>query len=128
MRLRSARRLIRNRSGASAVEFALVAPAFLALTIGSIYMAMLVFAYANLQSTVEEAARCASVRTTICFDQTSVSTFATGRYQGPGVSPVFTYVVAPCGHQVTASGSLTLISGLPGAGGVKPFTVTACHP
>lgn len=128
MRLNAARSLFRNRSGASAVEFALVAPAFIALTIGSIYMAMLVFAYANLQSTVEEAARCASVRTAVCFDQASVSTFATGRYRGPGVSPVFTYAVAPCGHQVTASGSLTLITGLPGAGGVQPFTVTACHP
>lgn len=128
MRPRATRRLVGDRCGASAVEFALVAPAFLALTIGSIYMAMLVFAYANLQSTAQEAARCASVRTAVCFDQASVATFANGRYRGLGVSPVFTYAIAPCGHRVTASGSLTLISGLPGAGGVSPFTVTACHP
>lgn len=124
-----ARGWIRGESGAAAVEFALIVPGFVALTVGTMYMGMVMFAYANLQSVVQEAARCASVRPTLCADQASIATFATARYRGPGVSPSYAYAVADCGHRVTATASLTLVSGLPAAGGAaQPITVTACHP
>ena len=125
-RLRRMRRGLGDDTGAAAVEFALVLPAFLALTIGTIYVSILMLSVADLQSAVEEAARCASVRTAVCTDQGTVAAYAVSRYGGPGIDPVFTYALADCGHQVTATATFQLVTGMPAAS--VPITVTACHP
>ncbi|HZV85234.1 MAG TPA: TadE family protein [Brevundimonas sp.] len=118
----SARRFLNETGGASAVEFALVAPVFIASTFGIMYAALLIYSYAGLQSAAQEAARCASVRTAVCFDQTSVSDFALTRFSGPAVTPAFTYTEADCGHQVLAVGTLNVF------GDSTSLSVTACHP
>ena len=122
------RRFLTEAGGASAAEFALVAPVFVASTFGVIYAALLIYSYAGLQSAAQEAARCASVRTAVCFDQTSVSDFALSRFTGPAVTPVFTYAEADCGHQVTAVGTLNVFPNLPGGNGEASLSVSACHP
>jgi Flp pilus assembly protein TadG len=54
-------KLRRNEGGASAVEFALVAPAFLALVLGIANVGIFFFAHAGLKSAVAEGARYASI-------------------------------------------------------------------
>lgn len=122
------RRFLHETAGASAAEFALVAPVFIASTFGIIYAALLIYSYNGLQSAAQEAARCASVRTAVCFDQTSVSDFALSRFTGPAVTPAFTYVEADCGHQVLAVGTLNVFPNLPGIDGAASLSVSACHP
>ncbi|HEX8534700.1 MAG TPA: TadE/TadG family type IV pilus assembly protein [Allosphingosinicella sp.] len=54
-------KLRRSESGSSAVEFALVAPAFLALVLGIANLGIFFFAHAGLKSAVAEGARYASI-------------------------------------------------------------------
>lgn len=57
---------LRDICGATAVEFALTAPAFLALVGGVIEVGLLLFAQVALQHGVEAGARCASVDLHLC--------------------------------------------------------------
>jgi Flp pilus assembly pilin Flp len=52
-----------NDDGATAVEFAIVAPVFLALVFGIVQISLLAFTVASLNYAVEKAARCDAVRT-----------------------------------------------------------------
>ena len=54
-------KLRRSERGSSAVEFALVAPAFLALVLGIANLGIFFFAHAGLKSAVAEGARYASI-------------------------------------------------------------------
>jgi hypothetical protein len=67
------------------------------------------FLVGSLHFAVEDGARCASVKTTICKDATSTIPYTQGRYLGPNVSPTFTYASATCGNSV--SGSVSYSSG-----------------
>ena len=96
-------KLVRNDSGATAVEFAIVAPIFLALLVGVFNSALLVFTVASLNYAAEKAARCASVNTTQCGDATAISNYADSYYYGVGTAPVFTYAAAACGKSVTGT-------------------------
>ena len=60
------RRLWADRSGASAVEFAIVLPVFVLLVLGSISAALLTFSVSSLNYAVEDAARCAAVNKVLC--------------------------------------------------------------
>jgi hypothetical protein len=53
-----------DQRGTTAIEFAIVAPLFLALAVGTLYLGICLFMVGSLHYTVEEAARCASVRST----------------------------------------------------------------
>jgi hypothetical protein len=80
----------------------------------------------SLHYAVEQAARCASVNTTVCFTSGAIVSYAQSNYFGPGGSPNFTYAVAACGNSVTASKNYVLDIGL------RTFTVevsaAACFP
>jgi TadE-like protein len=112
--------------GTAAVEFAMVAPAFIMLVVGILYLCLCLFLTGSLHYAVEQAARCASVKTTVCTDSASIVTYAQNSYFGPGGSPSFTYAAASCGKSVSASMSYVLSIGL------KEFTIpisaTACFP
>jgi Flp pilus assembly pilin Flp len=112
--------------GTAAVEFAFVAPVFIVLVVGTLYMCICLFLIGSLHYAVEEGARCASVKTSICTDATATLAYAQSRYFGPGGTPTFTYSAAACGNSVTASMNYVLSVGL------KEFTVpisaTACFP
>jgi hypothetical protein len=55
----------------TAVEFAIIAPVFILLIIGTIALCFALFLVGSLHYAVEDGARCASVKTTICSDSAS---------------------------------------------------------
>jgi Flp pilus assembly protein TadG len=119
-------RFCANERGTAAVEFAIVGPIFLTLTVGMIYVCMLMFTVGSMQYAVEEGARCYSVKTTVCTDNASAATYARNAYYGPITTPNFTASVVACGHRVNASTDFTFNSGL-GTFAV-PITATSCFP
>jgi hypothetical protein len=118
-------RLRTDRSGASAVEFAIILPVFVLLVLGSISAATLLFAMSGLNYAVEDAARCAAVNKTLCPDAVSTTNYALSKYVGPPIAPVFTYSTGGCGNTVTATGvySLDLVPQL----SQVPMKASACH-
>jgi Flp pilus assembly protein TadG len=115
-----------NNHGATAVEFAIVAPVLVGLVVGSLYLCMGLFLAGSLQFAVEEGARCASVNTSTCNDATSIATYARSRYFGPAVSPTFTYAAAACGNSVSAS--VNYVADLGFNTVTIPISATACFP
>ncbi|WP_166294190.1 MULTISPECIES: TadE/TadG family type IV pilus assembly protein [unclassified Bradyrhizobium] len=115
-----------DQGGTTAVEFALIAPILIALLVGTITLCVGLFLIGSLHFAVEDGARCASVKTTVCSDAATTVAYTKSRYFGPDVSPTFTYTAAACGNSVSASvnysmnvGSRTL---------VIPISATACFP
>lgn len=89
--------------GATAVEFAIIAPIFLALLVGIFQSAMLLFTISSLHYASQNAARCASVNSVQCSDAASISAFAQSNYYAFGNSPVFSASKTACGNEVTGS-------------------------
>jgi Flp pilus assembly protein TadG len=115
-----------NQDGTTAVEFAIIAPVFILLIIGTIGLCFALFLVGSLHFAVEDGARCASVKTTICTDATSTIAYTQSRYMGPNVSPTFAYAAATCGNSVSASISYSMDIGLKTF--VIPISATACFP
>ena len=115
-----------NQDGTTAVEFAIIAPVFILLIIGTIGLCFALFLVGSLHFAVEDGARCASVKTTICTDATSTIAYTQSRYMGPNVSPTFTYAAAACGNSVSASISYSMNVGFRTF--VIPISATACFP
>jgi Flp pilus assembly protein TadG len=95
--------LLVSETGTTALEFAIVAPVFLSFLIGTIMLCVGLFLIGSLHYAVEDAARCASVKTTICSNAAKTIAYAQSRYFGPNLSPTFTYAAAACGNSVSAS-------------------------
>jgi Flp pilus assembly protein TadG len=98
------RSFFREPSGATALEFALTAPIFLAMILGSVTLGLGLFTQVALQHGVEMAARCATVNTSVCGSSSSIQTYAV--QQSLGLSPpssTFTVSAPSCGNQVQAS-------------------------
>ena len=116
---------LNDERGTTAVEFAIVGPLFIALVIGILYLCLALFVVGSLHYAVEEGARCASVRTAVCSETTTVS-YAQSRYFGPS-SPTFIYDAnAPCGKSVTGSINYVVDLGLKQV--TIPLAATACFP
>ena len=116
-----------DEHGTTAIEFAIVGPVFILLLIGIFYLCMALSVVGSMHYAVEEGARCASVRTTVCSDDTTTISYTQSHYYGPSTPPAFTYdAAAACGHSV--SGSINYLMDL----GLKqltvPITATACFP
>ena len=115
-----------DERGTEAVEFALVSPIFILLTIGIIYLCMALWAVGSLHYAVEDGARCASVRNTVCKDQATTISYTQSRYFGPSNSPSFTYAATTCGNSVSASANYVVDLGLTRV--TVPISATACFP
>jgi Flp pilus assembly protein TadG len=115
-----------NDQGTTAVEFAIVAPVFIALLIGTLTLCVGLFLIGSLHYAVEEGARCASVKTTICSNAATTVAYAQNHYFGPNVSPTFTYAAAACGNSVSASINYSMNVGFKTF--VLPISATACFP
>jgi len=126
MRARTSFFALSGTSGTTALEFAIVAPVFLAMVLGGIYGGLMMFSMGSLQDAVEEAARCWSVKTTICTDASSTQTYAQSHYYGPAVSPTFVASNGSCGHNVT--GSINYSFAFYYRTMNVPLTATACFP
>jgi Flp pilus assembly protein TadG len=118
-------KLADNEDGTTAVEFAIVSPIFIALVIGIMSLCLCLFLVGSLHFAVEEGARCASVRTTVCKDATTSVAYAQSHYYGPG-SPTFTYATSACGNSVSASINYVAQLGLTQF--TIPISATACFP
>jgi Flp pilus assembly protein TadG len=115
-----------NDQGTTAVEFAMVAPVLIALLVGTIALCVGLFLIGSLHYAVEEGARCASVKTTICSDAATTVAYAQNHYFGPNVSPTFTYAAAACGNSVSASINYSMNVGFKTF--MIPISATACFP
>lgn len=115
-----------NQDGTTAVEFAIIAPVFMLLLLGTIALCFALLLVGSLHFAVEDGARCAAVKTTICTDATSTIAYTQSRYMGPNVSPTFTYSPAACGSSVTGSVSYSMNVGFKTF--VIPISATACFP
>lgn len=119
-------RLARSQGGGAAMEYALVLPAFITLLVGGLCAGNLAFAVNSLHFAVQDAARCAAVKSTICTSSATTITYAQNRYAGPQVSPTFTYSTGGCGHTVSASGSYPIILAVATIN--VPISASACYP
>jgi Flp pilus assembly protein TadG len=113
------------QSGASAVEFALVAPILFALTIGGVFTGLVVYSAAGLHNAVEQAARCYSVNASQCSTTAQAQTFAQNAYYGMN-TPTFTASSQSCGNQVSGSVSVQLSAIITSFN--IPLSATACFP
>jgi Flp pilus assembly protein TadG len=116
----------RDQRGTTAVEFAIVAPVFIAMLLGTIALCIALFLIGSMHYAVEEGARCRSVKTTICTDGPTTVAYAQNHYFGPAVSPTFTYAAAACGNSVNASINYSMNVGFRTF--VVPISATACFP
>jgi len=119
--------MLNDQRGTSAVEFAIVGPIFIMVLVGIFYLCMCLAVVGSMHYAVQEGARCASVRTMVCTDQTSTLAYMQSHYFGPTTLPTFTYdAAAVCGHSVSASINYVLDIGLKQF--IVPITASACFP
>jgi len=119
--------LRRDQRGTTAVEFGIIAPVLIALLVGTMALCVALFLIGSLHFAVEDGARCASVKTTICSDAATTVAYTQSRYLGPsGVTPTFTYAAAACGNSVSAS--ITYSVNVLFRTLVIPISATACFP
>jgi Flp pilus assembly protein TadG len=114
-------------SGATALEFALCAPAFFALVMGIVQVGLLVWMQLALQQGVESAARCASINKNTCASATQIQSYAAA--QSFGLSPpstTFTVTAPTCGNMVQASYTPTYLPSFPIP--TPTLTAQACFP
>jgi Flp pilus assembly protein TadG len=118
---------LKDTRGTTAIEFAILGPVFIGLIVGMLYMCMLLFTAASLHYAVEEAARCSSVKTATCTDNTSTIAYAQSHFNASSIlTPTFVYSTPACGHSVTASASFAFDFGLSSV--AVPITAAACFP
>ena len=108
------------------MEFAIIAPVFIALIVGTLAACVGLFLVGSLHYAVEESARCASIKTNICSDSATTIDYAQSHYFGPNLSPAFTYAAAACGNSVSATVSYSMNVGYRTL--TIPISATACFP
>ena len=109
----TAAQLLSDRSGAGAVEFALVLPAVLMVIVGGIHLCLVSYTLAGLHYATEAAARCASLDSTTCGTSAGVDTYAKTRFiNASGQSASFALATDNCGFAVLGSVTYKLNLGL----------------
>jgi len=114
-------------SGATALEFAMCAPAFFMLVMGIVQGGLLVWMQLALQQGVEAAARCASINKNSCSTASQIQSYASA--QSYGLTPptsAFTVTTPACGNMVQASFSPTYLPSFPIP--TRTLTAQACFP
>jgi Flp pilus assembly protein TadG len=90
--------------GTTAVETAIVLPAFLLFLFAVIEAGLLLWTQTTLQAAVEAAARCAVVNTTQCGSTSAIQSYAAAQAAGMTISSSSFIVSQPsCGYQVSIS-------------------------
>ena len=122
-------RIWRDQGGASAVEFALIAPVFFVLIFGIIACGLLFWTQVGLQHGAEMAARCASINSTLCpsNNPSAITNYAMQQTLGLSLpASTFAYTTPACGNQVSASYTFQF----PDILNLGPLTLTAqaCFP
>lgn len=122
--------------GTIAIEYGLILPVLLLLTLGIMDIGRLLWTYITLTRATEAAARCAAVNTTLCGTSSAVQDYAV--QQAWGLNDVTAAQIAvmdaSCGKQVTATYNFKFIIPWPGTasplGSSNAITLsaTACYP
>lgn len=99
-------RLLRDRRGVTAVEFALVAPAFMMFMFLIIDGARAVWTYQTLQEVATSTARCAALGVTGCKTASEVQSYAVARAAATGV-PLATSAVT-----LTSAATCSSVAGM----------------
>jgi Flp pilus assembly protein TadG len=121
------RGLLKDKGGATALEFAMCAPVFFALMMGIVELGLATWMQVTLQQGVEAAARCASIDTNNCASTSQIQAWAAAQSAGLSVpASVFTVTKASCGNQVQASYQPTYLPSFPVP--VPTLTASACFP
>jgi Flp pilus assembly protein TadG len=122
------RRFGRSRRGATAVEFAIIAPLYIALLFGLVEGGMALSAQLALEHAVVNAARCSALNTTTCGTAAETQTYAAGEALGQSVpTTAFTVTSPACGANVAASYVYNLPTLVFGTASMT-LTATACYP
>jgi len=117
-----------DERGVSTMEFALVLPAFLMMTIGGMHLTMLGFTSASLHFATEDAARCGAIQTTRCTSAAVTQTWAANKFRNiTGTTPAFTAQSGlACGYRVQGSVTYTMQTGFSSI--AVPLSATSCYP
>jgi Flp pilus assembly protein TadG len=115
-----------NDRGATAVEFAIIAPVVVMLLVGTVNLSLMLLSIGSMHFAVEDAARCASARPTVCGNSASIVAYAQTRYSGSLIAPVFTYAAATCGNKVSAT--ITYNFDVVMFQQAVPLSATSCFP
>jgi Flp pilus assembly protein TadG len=99
---------VRDVRGSAAIEVALTGTALLIFLFGIIEVGFAMWLQSALDYSVAEAARCASVNTTLCGTTSQIQSYAANRSGAGFDSSIFSVSTPSCGHQVSASYPLTL--------------------
>jgi len=110
---RRAKAVLRDRTGAGAVEFALVLPAVLMVIVGGINLCLVSYTLAGLHYATEAAARCASLDSTTCGNSAGVDSYAKTKFiNASGQVASFALTTASCGSAVTGTVNYKLNIGI----------------
>ena len=119
-------RILSERSGATAVEFAIIMPSLLLLLLGIMDFGRALWVQNALHFSVQQAARCASIDANNCGTPSQTTGFA-ARQAGAGfTSAMFTAASANCGNQVSASYPIQLY--IPYFNYALTLTAQSCYP
>lgn len=114
-----------DEDGNTIIEFALVLPVLLLFVLGIMQGALAIWNQNELNYAVQEAARCASINTSVCGTSSNITSFAAARSSGGFSASVFSATTASCGNQVSASYPMQLP--FPFSTSVT-LTARACYP
>ena len=130
-------RLLSDRRGVTAVEFALVAPVFMMFMFLIIDGARIVWTYQTLQEVATNSARCAALGVTGCKTSGEVQTYAVNRAAASGVplaAAAVTLTPAATCSSVAGMTKVAIASSYQGAttkllpSSVSTLTTESCFP
>jgi Flp pilus assembly protein TadG len=110
------------------VEFAMTAPLFVALLLAVLEGGLMLWTQVGIQHGTEDAARCASVNSTLCGTTSDIQSYAAQQAFGLKLPPAIFSVSTPaCGNQVSAAYEFGFISSYVMG---RPVTLSAraCYP
>ncbi len=114
--------------GTLSIEYALILPAFLTLTLGVMDLGRLMWTQVTLDRAVQAAARCASVNSSACTTDAAVQAYAAGQAWGLTTQASnFTVTHPSCGVSVTAQLAFAFVMPWPTTG-VSSVSASACYP
>jgi Flp pilus assembly protein TadG len=120
------RRVLADRAGVTAIEFAILGPVLLVTLIAVAEFGRMLWVENALQYAVAQAARCMTIDTSVCGDARETRDFAAASSGMSFPSSVFVVGPAVCGNRVSASYVFTFAAGL------FPYTATldaqSCYP
>ena len=119
-------RLRGDRTGSTAVDFALIASPLLLLLFGTMELGRMLWYQNALNYSVEEAARCASIDVNNCSTSAQIKSYAAARSGAGFATSTFTSSTSGCGHLVSASYPVSLV--IPFSPISITLTAQSCYP